>query len=134
MEQSRIEQETEEGNVRYLSILYEVQNPDKPLFNAVKYESQVEKQFARGADNNENVKLFVKLRDWFRIDTSIDSCNPDWAFVTEQEEKLYDVRETKSKLDSEEPRTKEKQKINYGRNDIDALGVDYDVVTSLTEV
>ena len=36
--QSRIEQETEEGIVHYLSILYEVQNPDKSLFNAVDYE------------------------------------------------------------------------------------------------
>ena len=85
-------------------------------------------------DNNENVKLFVKLRDWFRIDTTTDSCNPDWAFVTEQEEKPYFVRETKSKLDSEEPRTNENQKITSGRNHFDALGVDYDVVTSLAEV
>lgn len=133
-EQSRIEQDAEEGIVRYLSNLYEVQNREKSLFDAVEYESEVEKEFARDLDNNENVKLFVKLPSWFKIDTPIGPYNPDWAFVTEREEKLYFVRETKSTLDSEERRTKENQKIACGRKHFATLGVDYDVVTSLAEV
>lgn len=60
--------------------------------------------------------------------------NPDWAFVTEREEKLYFVRETKSTLDSEDRRSKENQKITCGQKHFEALGVDYDVVTSLSEV
>jgi type III restriction enzyme len=44
------------------------------------------------------------------------------------------VRETKSTLDNEERRTKENQKIACGRKHFDSLGVDYDVVTSLSEV
>jgi restriction endonuclease len=47
----------------------------------------------------------VKLPSWFTIDTPIGSYNPDWAFVTESEEKLYFVRETKGTLDSEERRS-----------------------------
>ena len=133
-EQSCIEQETEEGIVRYLSNLYKVQNRDKSLFDAVEYESEVEKQFARDLDNNESVKLFVKLPGWFRIETPIGPYNPDWAFVTEREQKLYFVRETKSTLDSEERRTKENEKIDCGRKHFGALDVDYDVVTSLSEV
>lgn len=133
-EQSRIEQEAEVGIVRYLSNLYEVQNREKSLFDAVEYESEVEKQFARDLDSNENVKLFVKLPRWFTIDTPIGAYNPDWAFVTEREEKLYFVRETKSTLDSEERRTKENQKIACGRRHFETLGVDFGVVTSLQEV
>ncbi|MEO9338863.1 hypothetical protein ABFT80_15705 [Mesorhizobium sp. SB112] len=106
----------------------------KALFDAIEYESEVEKQFARDLDNNENVKLFVKLPSWFKIDTPIGTYNPDWAFVTERDEKLYFVRETKSTLDNEERRTKENQKIACGRKHFDTLGVDYDVVTSLAEV
>ena len=53
---------------------------------------RVEKRFARDLDNNENVKVFVKLPGWFRIDTPIGPYNPDWAFVTEREENLYFVR------------------------------------------
>ena len=133
-EQSRIEQDAKVGIVRYLSNLYEVQNREKSLFDAVEYESEVEKQFARDLDSNEYVKLFVKLPTWFKIDTPIGPYNPDWAFVTEREGKLYFVRETKGTLDSEELRTKENQKIACGRKHFEALGVDYDVVTSLAAV
>jgi len=111
-----------------------VQNREKSLFDAVEYESEVEKEFARDLDSNKNVKLFVKLPSWFKIDTPIGPYNPDWAFVTEREEKLYFVRETKSTLDIEERRNKENQKIACGRQHLDALGEDYDVVTSLAEV
>ncbi len=133
-EQSRLEQDAEEGIVRYLTNLYEVKHRDKALFDAIEYEFEVEKQFARDLDSNENVKLFVKLPGWFKIDTPIGTYNPDWAFVTERDEKLYFVRETKSTLDNEERRTKENQKIACGRKHFDTLGVDYDVVTSLAEV
>jgi type III restriction enzyme len=133
-EMSRIEQDAEDGIVRYLGNLYEVQHRNKSLFDAIVYESEVEKQFARDLDSNENIKLFVKLPSWFKIDTPIGTYNPDWAFVTEREEKLYFVRETKSTLDSEERRTKENQKIACGRKHFQTLGVDYGVVTSLSEV
>ncbi|GAK72613.1 putative type III endonuclease [Agrobacterium rubi TR3 = NBRC 13261] len=133
-EQSRLEQDVEKGIIRYLSNLYEVKHREKALFDAIEYESEVEKQFARDLDSNENVKLFVKLPSWFKIDTPIGTYNPDWAFVTERDERLYLVRETKSTLDNEERRTKENQKIACGRKHFDTLGVDFDVVTSLAEV
>lgn len=133
-EQGRLEQDAEEGIIRYLTDLYEVKNRGKALFDAIEYESEVERQFARDLDSNENVKLFVKLPGWFKIDTPIGTYNPDWAFVTERDEKLYFVRETKSTLDNEERRTKENQKIACGRRHFQAIGVDFDVVTSLAEV
>ncbi len=133
-EMSRIEQEAEEGIVRYLSNLYRVQNKDKTLFDAIEYESEIEKRFASDLDNNENVRLFVKLPRWFKIDTPIGPYNPDWTFVTERDEKLYFVRETKSTLDSEERRTNENQKILCGRKHFETLKVDFDVVTSLSEI
>ena len=133
-EMSRIEQEAEKGIIRYLSNLYEVQNREKSLFDSVEYDSEVEKQFARDLDSNEVVKLFVKLPSWFRVDTPIGRYNPDWAFVTEREKKLYFVRETKSSPDPEERRTRENQKIIYGQKHFDTLDVDFGVVTSLAEV
>jgi type III restriction enzyme len=89
--------------------------------------------FACDLDNNEALKLFVKLPSWFKIDAPIGSYNPDWAFVTGREEKLHFVRETKSTLGSEERRTKENQKIVCGRRHFETIGVDFDVVTSLVE-
>ncbi len=133
-EMSWIEPESETELTRYLKNLYEVQNKDKSLFDFVEFDSEVEKQFAKDLDNNEHARLFVKLPRWFKIDTPIGPYNPDWAFVTEREERLYFVRETKSTLDSERRRTKENQKIACGRKHFGALGVDYDEVTSLSEV
>jgi type III restriction enzyme len=133
-EMQRIEEDAEKGISRYLKNLYEVQNREKTLFDAVEFESEVEKRFAADLDANEHVKLFVKLPRWFKIDTPIGEYNPDWAFVTEREEKLYFVRETKSTLDSEERRTKENQKIDCGRRHFETLGANFDVVTSLAEV
>ena len=133
-EMQRIEEDAEKGISRYLKNLYEVQNREKTLFDAIEFESEVEKRFAIDLDNNEHVKLFVKLPSWFKIDTPIGSYNPDWAFITAREEKLYFVRETKSMLDSEERRNKENQKIECGRRHFGVIGANFDVVTSLAEV
>ena len=133
-EMQRIENEADKKIKYYLNRLYEVRNRDKSLYDAIEFESEVEKRFAAELDNNEHVKFFVKLPRWFKIDTPIGPYNPDWAFVTEREERLYFVRETKSTLDSEERRAKENQKIECGRRHFDALGTDFGVVTSLSEV
>ena len=130
----RIEEDVEKGISRYLKNLYEVQNHEKTLFDAIEFDSEVEKRFAADLDNNEHVKIFVKLPSWFKIDTPVGPYNPDWAFITEHEEKLYFVRETKSTLDSEERRNKENQKVECGRRHFDVIGMNFDVVTSLAEV
>ena len=129
-----IEKEAEAGIVRYLDNLYEVQNQDKSLFNAIEFDSEVEKRFARDLDDSEDVQLFVKLPKWFKIDTPVGSYNPDWAFVTERNEKLYFVRETKGTKDIEELSKKENQKISCARGHFEAIGVNYDIVTTLAEV
>ncbi len=133
-EMRRIEEDAEKGVSRYLKNLYEVQHREKSLFDSIEFESEVEKRFAADLDANEHVKLFVKLPRWFKIDTPIGEYNPDWAFVTEREERLYFVRETKSTLDSQDRRTKENQKIHCGRRHFSVIGADFDVVTSLSEV
>jgi hypothetical protein len=132
-EMQRIEEEAEKGISRYLKNLYEVQNRDKSLFDAVEFESEVERRFAADLDANEHVKLFVKLPSWFKIDTPIGPYNPDWAFVTEREEKLYLVREShhsqhglkhgsiKSRLASEAPGNDETLAIAHQS---DSLGND----------
>ncbi len=133
-EMSLFEPQQENDLMRYLMNLYPVQNQNKSLYDSIEYESEVERQFAQDLDTNENVKLFVKLPRWFKIDTPIGTYNPDWAFVTEREEKLYFVRETKSTLDDEERRTKENQKIKCGKKHFDTLEVDFEVVTKLSDV
>jgi type III restriction enzyme len=135
-EMHNIEQEADRGITRYLNNLYEVQNQDKTLFDFVEYDSEVEREFARACDNDERIRFYCKLPASFKIDTPVGPYNPDWALVTEGEEKLYLVRETKKtgdKLDFRKLRESEQDKIACGRKHFDAIGVNYDVVTNLNE-
>ncbi len=133
-EMNRINDEANNGIVRYLDNLYEVQNQEKSLFDTIEFDSKVEKEFAENLDNNEYVRLFVKLPSWFKIDTPIGSYNPDWAFVTHRNERLYFVRETKSTLDDKELSIYEKQKTSCGKRHFETIDVDYKVVTKLADV
>ena len=135
-EMHNIEQEAERGITRYLNNLYEVQNKDKTMFDFVEYDSEVERDFAKACDSDERIKFYCKLPASFKIDTPVGPYNPDWALVTEGEEKLYLVRETKKTgdtLDIKKLRETEQDKIACGRKHFDAIGVNYDVVTTLNE-
>ena len=133
-EMRRVEEDAEGEIIRYLDNLYKVRNSGKCLFDKVECDSDVEKGFARDLDHNDKVRLFIKLPTWFKIDTPIGTYNPDWAFVTENGDKLYFVSETKSTLDSEKLRTQEQQKITCGKAHFQTLGVKYQTATKLSDI
>ena len=132
-EMHRLEDEAERGITRYLNNLYEVQNKDKTLYNYVEYDSDVEKEFAKACDTDERVKFYCKLPPQFKVDTPVGPYNPDWAIVTGDDEKLYLIRETKSTRNMADLRDSERDKIHCGTAHFKAIGVDYEVVTSLDE-
>lgn len=70
---------------------------NKSPYDYTIYDSDVEKNFAKSFNENENVKLFTKLPNWFKINTPLGAYNPDWAVLIEKdkEEKLYFVVESK---------------------------------------
>lgn len=70
---------------------------NKSPYDYTIYDSDVEKNFAKSFNENENVKLFTKLPNWFKINTPLGAYNPDWAVLIERdkEEKLYFVVESK---------------------------------------
>jgi len=55
-------------------------------------------------------------------------------YFTQLDEMFYFVCEAKSSLDAEERRTKENQKILCRRKHFETLEMEFDVVTSLSEV
>ena len=120
--------------VTYLHNRYELKNKHKSPYDAVSYESEVEREFAEGLDNREDVKLFVKLPSRFLIQTPIGNYNPDWAIVTQDSRIVYLVRETKGTRDLLKLRPDEATKIRCGERHFEALGVDFDVVTSIDDL
>lgn len=133
-EMHRLEPEASEEIERYATRLYSVQNASKTLFDHVEIDSEVERRFAKGLDDNVNVRFFMKLPAWFTVDTPIGPYNPDWAIVFDDTERVYLVRETKGSLDPGELRRSEETKIECARRHFDAIGVNYSVATSVEEM
>ena len=109
----------------------------KSLYSYVVYDSStVERPFAVELDQAEEVKVFAKLPDRFKIDTPLGSYNPDWAYVREVdgERRVYFVTETKGGGNNDiHVRPTEEAKIRCARKHFEALAeadLEYDVKTS----
>ena len=119
-----------EEMVNYLSALA----VKKSVYDYVVYDSEIERRFAEELDAREDIKLFVKLPSWFKIETPVGTYNPDWAIVKEDLTMLYLVRETKGTRDFLKLRTAEAEKVRCGEKHFEALAVPFAVVTSAGEV
>jgi type III restriction enzyme len=105
------------------------------IYDGLDVDSEtIERPFAEALERDARVKLYVKLPRWFEVRTPIGGYNPDWAIVMDKGEghdRLYLVRETKGTTTTADLRPDERRKIDCGRKHfVEALGVDYDVVTS----
>jgi hypothetical protein len=75
-EMRRLEPEASEEIERYAARLYKVQSERKTLYDHIEVESEVERRFAKGLDDNVNVRFFMKLPAWFTVDTPIGRTTP----------------------------------------------------------
>lgn len=115
--------------IGYLTNMIEV---DNSIYDSILWDSEVERQFAEVMSHREDIRLFIKLPSWFKVETPIGAYNPDWAIVKENDEKVYLVRETKGTKDELKMRGSEWAKIQCGKAHFTELGVDFDhVVTAL---
>jgi len=96
----------------------------KSVYEYVIYDSDNEAGFAQKFENNQSIKLYAKLPDWFKIPTPLGNYNPDWALLIEKDgrQKLYFVLETKANIHSEALRPTESAKIDCGHKHFEALG------------
>ena len=96
---------------------------EKSLFDHIVYDSDIEASFAQRFEKDEHVKVYVKLPNWFKIDTPIGAYNPDWALVVDKdgEEKLYFVLETKGTDWEGALRPEEAAKIDFARKHFQAI-------------
>ena len=115
----------------YASRMVDVENG---LYDCIVWESEVAREFAETMSSRQDIKLLIKLPDWFKVETPIGTYNPDWAIVKQEDEKLYLVRETKSTKEQQKLRQSEWDKIRCGKAHFDALDVDFDHVTSADQV
>jgi hypothetical protein len=103
-----------------------------------------DRRFAEDLDGMDQVKLYVKLPKWFKVQTPVGEYNPDWAIVWEPrdstgeptaERRLYLVRETKDPGWPSNARQEEVRKVKCGTAHFKhALDVNYRVVSSANEL
>jgi len=106
----------------------------KSIYDRITYDSEVERVFAEKLDQREDIRLFVKLPVWFKIDTPVGQYNPDWAIIKHHDETVYLVRETKGTKDFLKLRTSEADKVRCGQKHFESLGVPFNVVVTAEEV
>ena len=103
---------------------------DHSMYDYVIFDSDNEKTFAQLFENHKDViEFYVKLPDWFKIDTPLGSYNPDWAVVVKDDDggkRLYLVVETKGNTSENALRPTESGKIKCGQAHFQALGEDVD--------
>jgi len=95
----------------------------KTVYDYVVTDSTIEKEFARKAEKDDNVKFYIKLPDWFKIRTPLGPYNPDWAILYEKddEQHLYFIVETKGDVSFEQLRPHERAKILAGEKHFRAV-------------
>lgn len=110
-------------------------NSGKNIYDHVIYDSNIEKDFAQAAENDDDVVLYAKLPSRFKIDTPIGDYNPDWAVVlnTNEGEKLYFIAETKGTDNINDLKGTEKKKILCGQKHFEVIdtGIKYKVIKEL---
>ncbi|MDQ2807144.1 MAG: DEAD/DEAH box helicase family protein [Chloroflexota bacterium] len=113
------------------------------LYDKTTCDSGVEVKFAAKLEQNNCVRLYVKLPARFKVATPVGNYNPDWAIVFEphnghgesQQALLYLVRETKDTTDINTLPEEQRWKVQCGAAHFRAaLHVDYRVVTDESEL
>lgn len=117
--------------IGYITNMIEV---DNSIYDVVLWESNIERDFAETMSQREDIKLFIKLPSWFKVDTPLGSYNPDWAIVKEDDEKVYLVRETKGTKNQLQLRPSEFAKIKCGKAHFEEVNVDYDWIEKASDV
>ena len=90
----------------------------KNLYDHLISDSKVEKDFAAELEVADEVSVYVKLPNGFKIPTPLGNYNPDWAVVIR--DKIYFIVETKGGDDPNQLREVERGKIFCARKFFDA--------------
>ena len=104
-----------------------VTDQTKTVYDYVAVDSEVKREFMRSLEDNADVKFYIKLPSWFKIDTSVGKYNPDWAVVFDGDERIYFVAETKGPDDINDNHLSSNEwgKITAARQHFAAIDVPY---------
>lgn len=96
------------------------------VFDYVATDSDTEKRFAQELEGAiDDVAVYAKLPDRFKIPTPVGDYNPDWAIAFNEGKvrHIYFVAETKGSIIDSDLREKEKYRIESAKRFFDALNL-----------
>ena len=104
-----------------------VTDQTKTVYDYVTVDSEVEREFMRSLEDNADVKFYIKLPGWFKIDTPVGKYNPDWAVAFGGDRRIYFVAETKGSDDINDNHlsANERSKITAARQHFAEIDVPY---------
>lgn len=107
----------------------------KHIYDFLKTDSNIEKEFALNLEQAVEVVVYAKLPKSFYISTPIANYSPDWAIVLDKEKvkHIYFVAETKGSENLNDLRTVEQLKIHCAKEhfkEISGHEVRFDVITN----
>jgi type III restriction enzyme len=96
---------------------------------------KLKRNLQNGCETNEQVEFYIKLPNWFIINTPIGTYNPDWALIFKNDKKIYFVAETKYSLDPRKRYSHENYKIKCGEKHFKEFdGVVYQTAKELKDL
>ena len=111
-----------------------VETPNRGVFDKMLIDSNIEYDFAKTIDNQPEVICFIKLPDWYKINTPIGDYEPDFGLIlkrkslkTGSESEYYFVIETKGTNDINDKKAlteSEVYKIKCAMVHFETLGVE----------
>ncbi|MDD3976386.1 MAG: DEAD/DEAH box helicase family protein [Candidatus ainarchaeum sp.] len=108
----------------------DVISTERSLYDNVIFDSNIEENLVVNLEKDNSVKLYIKLPNWFVIDTPVGKYNPDWAIIYEvnNSKKLYLVNETKGSLDELDLKGYEKIKIECAKEHFNTININYEKI------
>lgn len=108
----------------------EIINSERSLYDKIILDSKTEEKFVMDLEKDNNIKLYLKLPNWFVIDTPVGPYNPDWAIIYENNniQKLYLISETKGSLEELDLKGFEKIKIDCAKVHFKEINVKYNKI------
>lgn len=107
----------------------------KHIYDFLKTDSEIEKEFAKNLEEAVEVVVYAKLPKNFYVSTPIANYNPDWAIVLDKEKvkHIYFIAETKGSDNMGDLRSVEQLKIHCAKEHFKTISggeVKFDVITN----
>lgn len=121
---------------------YSAKGPlEKHILEYAVTDSKIERDFIQQLESNDEVVVYAKLPNGFKIPTPVGDYNPDWAITFKEGDvkHIYFVAETKGTTSTMEFRDVEKAKIECARRFFNSINPDddsiaYSVVSNYQEL